>query len=241
LQENFRLEIDRLGVHLGGRAIFQNLNLSLKSGQVIAIVGRNGVGKTTLLRALSGLQKYSGSVRVATSGGGQRPDLGMVFQNPDLQLFNASVREEMLYRLPNPDLDYYRWLVAALGLEPYESTPPLLLSEGEKKRLALGLVMMRRPAHGLLLDEPSLGQDQAHKTTLMRILRALADAGQLAVLTTHDLTLAAQADRLILLGPDGVIADGETDAILQDHAAWGRTGLILPEWFLRGRKAEEAR
>jgi energy-coupling factor transport system ATP-binding protein len=241
LQENFRLEIDRLGVHLGGRAIFQNLNLSLKSGQVIAIVGRNGVGKTTLLRALSGLQKYSGSVRVATSGGGQRPDLGMVFQNPDLQLFNASVREEMLYRLPNPDLDYYRWLVAALGLEPYESTPPLLLSEGEKKRLALGLVMMRRPAHGLLLDEPSLGQDQAHKTTLMRILRALADAGQLAVITTHDLTLAAQADRLILLGPDGVIADGETDAILQDHAAWGRTGLILPEWFLRGRKAEEAR
>jgi energy-coupling factor transporter ATP-binding protein EcfA2 len=115
------------------------------------------------------------------------------------------------------------------------------LSEGEKKRVALGLVMMRRPAHGLLLDEPSLGQDQAHKTILMHILRSLADAGQLAVITTHDLTLAAQADYLILLGPDGVIADGGTEAIFQDHAAWKRTGLILPEWFLHGREKKAAR
>jgi energy-coupling factor transporter ATP-binding protein EcfA2 len=162
----------------------------------------------------------------------------MVFQNPDLQLFNASVREEILYRLPDPDLAYYRWLVAALGLEPYENTPPLLLSEGEKKRLALGLVMMRRPAHGLLLDEPSLGQDHDHKTILMRLLRAVADAGQLVIITTHDLTLAAQADRLILLGREGIIAHGEAETILEDHAAWERTGLILPGWFLKGRKAE---
>jgi energy-coupling factor transporter ATP-binding protein EcfA2 len=165
----------------------------------------------------------------------------MVFQNPDLQLFNASVREEILYRLPEPDLAYYRWLVAALGLERYEHTPPLLLSEGEKKRLALGLVMMRRPAHGLLLDEPSLGQDHTHKSILLHILRTLAEAGQLVVITTHDLTLASQADRLILLGPDGVIADGPTDEILEDRSAWERTGLILPGWFLKGRKAGATR
>ena len=240
-REKFDLEIEGLGVRLGGRAVLQNMNLSFAGGQVVAVVGRNGVGKTTLLRVLSGLQKHTGSVRIVTEQGEQHPNLGMVFQNPDLQLFNASVRDEILYRLPEPDMGYYRWLIAALGLESYENTPPLLLSEGEKKRLALGLVMMRHPAHGLLLDEPSLGQDHAHKTILMRILHALADTGQLVVITTHDLTLAEQADRLVLLGNAGLVADGEPDIVFHDSAAWRRTGLTLPDWFLRSRERESAR
>jgi energy-coupling factor transporter ATP-binding protein EcfA2 len=235
----FGMELEGLHIHLGGRAVLQNLNLSFTSGQIVAIVGRNGVGKTTLLRAISGLQKYSGTMKVITPEGDQRPDFGMVFQNPDMQLFNASVRDELLYRLPDPDMAFYRWLMAALRLEPYENTPPLLLSEGEKKRVALGLVLMRRPAHGLLLDEPSLGQDNAHKAILMHMLRMLADAGQLVIMTTHDLTLASQADRLVLLGPGGEIAaDGMTDQVLQDTPAWQRTGIVLPTWFLHNREVE---
>ena len=240
-QEDFSLEIKNLGVNLGGRAVLKDLDLSLAGGQIVAVVGRNGVGKTTLLRALAGLQKYSGSVDVVTSHGNQHPDLGIVFQNPDLQLFNASVRDEILYRLPNPDLAYYRWLINALGLAPYENTPPLLLSEGEKKRLALGLVLMRRPAHGVLLDEPSLGQDNFHKTILMGMLRTLANAGHLVVVTTHDLTLASQADRLVLLVTEGLIANWMTDSVLKDHSAWQKAGIILPEWFRKVRKLEAVR
>ena len=239
-QADFKLEIENLSVYLGGWNVLDRLNLSLDGGQIVAVVGRNGVGKTTLLRALSGLQKHTGSVKVVMSRGYRSPDLGMVFQNPELQLFNPSVRDEILYHLPNPDMEYYRRLVAALGLEPYENTPPLLLSEGEKKRVALGLVLMRHPAHGLLLDEPSLGQDHVHKTMLMRILRTLADAGQLVVITTHDLTLAEQADRLILFGREGIIIDDDTDTVLQDQSVWERAGLILPDWFLRGRKGRPA-
>jgi energy-coupling factor transporter ATP-binding protein EcfA2 len=166
----------------------------------------------------------------------------MVFQNSDLQLFNASVRDEILYRVNRPDLTYYRWLLTALGLGSYENTPPLLLSEGEKKRVALGLVLMRRPAHGLLLDEPSLGQDSAHKTILTAMLRTLADAGQLVIMTTHDLMLASQADRLILLGPGGeVVANGVTETVLRDQPAWQRIGIVLPDWFLRNRYEESIR
>lgn len=233
-RSHFKLEIDGLGVHLGGRVVLQNFGLSLQNGQIVAVVGRNGVGKTTLLRSVAGLQKYSGSVRVVTHDGDQQPDFGMAFQNPDLQLFNASVREEILYRVQNPDMTYYQWLLAALGLNSYENTPPLLLSEGEKKRVAFGLVLMRQPAHGLLLDEPSLGQDSFHKTILMRILRRLAGVGQLLILTTHDLTLASQADRLVLLGDDGrIIANDAAALVLQDQEAWQKIGIALPSWFLR--------
>jgi energy-coupling factor transport system ATP-binding protein len=241
-RSGFKAEIEGLNVQLGGRAVFKNFNLSLTSGQVVAVVGRNGVGKTTLLRSMCGLQKHGGSVKAITPEGSQRPDFGMVFQNPDLQLFNASVRDELLYRLPNPDMAYYSWLIAELGLEPYENTPPLLLSEGEKKRVALGLVLMRHPAHGLLLDEPSLGQDNTHKTVLMRLLRTLADAGYLVVMTTHDLTLASHADRLVLLGQGGeVTADGATEAVLQDHSAWQRTNIALPAWFQHSHEVGSAK
>jgi energy-coupling factor transporter ATP-binding protein EcfA2 len=220
------LEVQGLSVELGGQPVLRDLSFRLESGQVVAIVGRNGVGKTTLLRALAGLQKHEGSIAI----GGARPDLGMVFQNADLQLFNASVREEVLYRVPQPDMPLYAWLLTALGLQPYEEVPPLLLSEGEKKRVALAMVLMRRPRHGLLLDEPSLGQDGAHKAMLVSLARALAAAGRLVILTTHDLPLAAQADQMLLLGPRGFVVAGPPDYVLADDAAWAQLGLSVPAW-----------
>ncbi len=225
---HFTLQVSEMSVKLGRRPVLQDLSFSAQGGQVLAVVGRNGVGKTTLLRALAGLQKHAGVVAV----NGDRPDLGMVFQNPELQLFNATVRDEVLYRLPDPDMDRYVWLLDVLGLSRYEQMPPLLLSEGEKKRVALATVLMRGPRHGVLLDEPALGQDAAHKERLIALARALADAGQLVILTTHDLPLAAQADRLLLLGLDGFVADGPPAEILRDDAPWARVGLRVPEWVL---------
>lgn len=222
----FTLHVSGLTIQLGGRPILQELSFAAQGGQVIAVVGRNGVGKTTLLRALAGLQPFSGDVSV----NGQVPDFGLVFQNADLHLFNATVREEILFRLLEPDMARYSWLLEMLGLTAYENTPPLLLSEGEKKRVALAAVLMRAPRHGILLDEPALGQDLQHKTRLMRTARMLAAAGMLVLMTTHDLTLASQADRLLLLGPDGLVADGTPDAVLADEAPWARLGLVVPGW-----------
>jgi energy-coupling factor transport system ATP-binding protein len=231
-----RLMVEGLTVTLGGRTILRNLGFSAEMGQVVAVVGRNGVGKTTLLRALIGLQKHDGSVKL----NGARPDLGMVFQNADLQLFNATVRDEILYRLTNPDMELYQWLLAILGLARYEQIPPLLLSEGEKRRVALATVLMRQPRHGILLDEPSLGQDVAHKAQLIRVARTLARAGQLVILTTHDLTLAAQADRLALLGAEGFVAHGPPAQVLRDDGAWASLGLSVPDWVRPVEQAGEA-
>jgi energy-coupling factor transport system ATP-binding protein len=223
-----RLEVAHLAVALGGRSVLRDLSFSLEPGQVVAVVGRNGAGKTTLLRALAGLQKHEGLV----TAGGARPDFGLVFQNADLQLFNASVRDEILFRVREPDMGRYAWLLDVLGLARYEQTPPLLLSEGEKKRVALATLLMRGPRHGVLLDEPSLGQDAVHKAMLLRLARTLAEAGQLVILTTHDLALAAQADRLLLLAPEGFVAEGPPAQVLRDGAAWARLGLLVPEWVL---------
>ncbi len=234
--EPLSLEVEGLTVELGGRAILRDLSFRARGGEVVAIVGRNGVGKTTLLRSLAGLQKHEGRITLA----GGRPDLGLVFQNADLQLFNASVRQEILYRLPDPDLALYHWLLEALGLASYEEVPPLLLSEGEKKRVALGTVLMRRPRHGLLLDEPSLGQDRAHKEQLMRVAHTLAAAGQLVILTTHDLSLAVEADRLMLLGPAGTVADGPPATVLEDPTPWASLGLAIPDWLVPARQHEGA-
>jgi ABC-type hemin transport system ATPase subunit len=83
-----------------------------------------------------------------------------------------------------------------------------------------------------LLDEPSLGQDAAHKAMLIHLARALAETGQLVILTTHDLPLAAQADRLMLLGSGGFLAGGPPAEILHNHAAWTQLGLTVPSWVL---------
>lgn len=224
------LEASDLVVTRGGRTVLDRIGFSLSGGQVIAMVGRNGAGKTTLLRAIAGLQNFEGQLSVCADGRLAAPDFGLVFQNPDLQLFNASVRDEILFRIADPDLNLYAWLLKALNLERYEHTPPLLLSEGEKRRVALAVVLMRQPRHGILLDEPALGQDADHKHMLLYLMRTLAATGKMVIFSTHDIELAVQADHLILLQPDGVVAGGPPEAVLADRRAWQRIGLRVPEW-----------
>jgi energy-coupling factor transport system ATP-binding protein len=217
------------------------MDICLESGQVIALVGSNGAGKTTLLRVLAGLQSYRGEMGIysgTASGNGalKEPQFGLVFQNPDLQFFNASVGEEIRYRLDHFEPAVYGWLLDLLGLRSYETVPPLLLSEGEKRRLALAIVLMRQPAHGILLDEPSLGQDAHHKAILKTALRRVAESGRLVILATHDLELASFADQILLLrqtlaGPGGLLASGPARQLFGNAAAWEEAGLRLPHWI----------
>jgi len=227
------LEVTELSVERNGRRILDRLSCSIPGGKLTALVGRNGAGKTTLLRAFAGLQACTGNFQVHTDGKAVKQDFGLVFQNPDLQLFNATVKEEILYRIPQPRIELYAQLIQALDLEAYEQTPPLLLSEGEKRRVALATVLMRQPAHGVLLDEPALGQDSDHKQRLVQTLRRIAAQGQLVIYSTHDIELAAQADLLFLLHPDGIVASGTPAEVLADRAAWEKLGLLIPEWIKR--------
>jgi energy-coupling factor transport system ATP-binding protein len=102
-------------------------------------------------------------------------------QNPAAQLLASTVKDEVVFGLPDCDVRLYRGVLALLGLGPYEETPPLLLSEGEKKRLALATVLMRPRLSGICLDEPTLGQDEGHRRLLGLVLHRLASAGYLCL------------------------------------------------------------
>ncbi len=193
----FRLTVEGLGVVLDGKPVLEDINLSLAGGQVIALLGANGAGKTTLLRALAGLQSHSGHIQ---ADDGKVPRLGMCFQNPDQQIFNPTVRQEILYANSAADQRLYRSVIELLGLGPYEHTPPLLLSEGEKKRLGLAILLTRPGLRGLCLDEPTLGQDERHRRMMGRVVRHLASAGCLCVVATHDGEWAAEwCDEIVRL------------------------------------------
>ncbi len=195
----------------------------------MALIGVNGSGKTTLLRSLLGLQRHEGKLEVT---GGGTPDFGLVYQNPDLQLFNPTVREEMLYRVTAPNDELYHWLMTRLGLERYQGSSPLLLSEGEKKRLCLAMVLMHQPRHGVLLDEPTLGQDDRHRALLGRTAKGLAEAGRLVIVATHDLAWAAHyATQMLVLHQGQIIALGAPDVLLRDAGLWQRVGLYVPDWI----------
>ncbi len=172
------------------------------------------------------MQPYSGELEICAHGELENPQLGIVFQNPDLQLFDPSVRDEILYHVPQPDVNLYHFLLAALDLERYEQAPPLLLSEGEKRRVALATVLMLRPRHGVLLDEPALGLDTYHKSLLL-VLRALAATGQVVAFSTHDIELAAQADRLILLGASGIAASARRPSCCARQAYGRRSACVF--------------
>ncbi len=229
--DSFQLNVRDLSVQLGQKNVIDKIDFSFASGQIVAVVGRNGAGKTTLFRALMKLLPYKGEIEIKSESTVLEPHFNMIFQNPDTQLFNPTVRTEILYRIKEADLTVFEWLMDALDLVRYSETPPLLLSEGEKRRVALATALMHSVRHGILLDEPSLGQDGEHKIILLRLLKALAGCGYLIMISTHDLELAAQADKIMLLSDKGIEALGASADVIQDDSTWERIGLIKPEWM----------
>ncbi len=210
-----RVEVRGLCVDRGRPAALADVDLSWRGGRVVAVTGENGAGKTTLLRALAGLERHRGRISIDSSAPAVNGRIGLCFQNPDRQLFNATVREEILCGLRHPDMRLYGDILSLLGLAAYEHAPPLLLSEGEKKRLGLAILLMRPGLAGICIDEPTLGQDEHNRGVLGRIVRRLAAAGYLCVVATHDCEWAnAWCDEALVLSGGRVVAAGAPQDVL---------------------------
>jgi len=217
-----------LRVAPGRETVLAGVDLTVAEGEVIALLGRNGSGKTSLLRCLAGaLAPQQGSVRA------DQP-IAYVPQDPNALLFSPTVRRELaetlrlIGRRDHGDID--RWL-AALDLEPLAERHPRSLSAGERQRVAIAAVAIG-DAPLLLLDEPTRGIDAPSRVALERAVAAHAASGGAVVLATHDVELAARcATRVIVLGGGEVVADGPGRDVLSGSLFAPQVLRVLPPFL----------
>lgn len=219
-------------VYPGGVAALRGLNLEIQVGRKLAILGPNGSGKTTLLLLLNGTyQPTRGEIRLDGRPvgygrrflNGWRRRVGLVLQEPDDQLFAATVEQDVSFGPLNLGLSAdeaarrVREALAALRIAQLADRPTHALSFGQKKRVAIAGVLAMRPEL-LVLDEPTAGLDPYGVTHLLGALQPLHAAGTTLVFSTHDVDLAyAWADEVALFHEGGVLRQGETTAILSDR------------------------
>lgn len=209
--------------------LLSGVEVTVRSGEVVAVLGANGVGKSTLLLTLAGLlPPLAGTVE------GPRP--GLVFQNAEHQFVATTVRKEIGHGLPPETAkQVVDGQLRRHRLTHLADQNPFRLSGGEKRRLSLAAMLAHdRPM--LLADEPTLGLDRRDAIATAATLRDVADRGGAVALASHDLRLVGGlADRVIVLGDGGVLADGPTEDVFSDAGALARAGLSLPPlvaWLL---------
>jgi energy-coupling factor transport system ATP-binding protein len=214
------------------------VDLSIRQGEFVAILGQNGSGKTTLAKHFNGLLKpTSGAMLVQgkPAGAYKKRDLaklvGYVFQNPDHQIFASTVREEVSFgpRVlgddPAATKENVARALAATGLTGYEDKSPFVLTRGERERVAVASVLAVKP-QVIVLDEPTTGLDYTHQVETMKMLKALNDDGHTIIIITHAMWIAESfATRTVVMREGTIIADGPTRNVFADEATLSEASL----------------
>jgi energy-coupling factor transport system ATP-binding protein len=234
-----RLAYHDVHVRLGERQVLRGMATALGAQELVAVLGPNGSGKTTMFRAAMRLiEPESGKVQVE-----EKPTteytvaelariFGYVFQSPSQMLFAPTVRDELLFGPRNLGLavDPVSLTSEVLSrtsldqLEGIEERPPLTLSFGQQKRLALAIGLTLRPPT-LILDEPSAGQDLQTAARFMASVKAIPGLESI-YFVTHDVDLALEhADRILVIGDGRVVADGPPGHVIEDEDRWYASNL----------------
>ncbi len=221
-----------------GRKALRGVDLSVAPGEKVGLVGPNGAGKSTLLLHLTGiLRGMTGEVRVC----GQPVDdqhlayvrraVGLVFQDPDDQLFSPTVFEDVAFGpmymgLSAEEVEQrVRRALEAVGMADAAERVPHHLSGGEKKRVAIATVLAMDPEI-LVLDEPTAGLDPRARRELISLLR---DLPQTMLVSTHDLWMVQELfARSVVIDAGRIVADGPTQAILSTTDLLEAHGLVAP-------------
>ena len=196
--------------------VLRDFSLSVEAGDCVAVTGDNGAGKTTLFRVLNGLSfpqkgvyRFHGTeitaawLKKQANAKGFHKRIGYLFQDPEVMLFNASVRDEVAFGprqlgLAEAEAEArVRDCLALFGLEPLADKAPYRLSGGQKKQVALAAVLALNP-EVLVLDEPLAGLDRRTRERLLGLLAELRAAGKTLIAATHDDALCAALEARVL-------------------------------------------
>ncbi len=223
------------------RPVLHDIHLTIRAGEYVALTGDNGAGKTTLAKHLIGLLRpTSGQVRIFGQDTAHRPIgqmarlVGFAFQNPEVQIFSPTVREEVAFGPRNVGMDpptvrrMVKEALRAFGLEELAQHPPAALSFSTRRMVALAsIAAMDTPI--LVLDEPTVGLDAEGQARVAQWLAARHRAGVTVILITHDMELAARyAQRIVVLDRGRIIADGTPTAVFSQAHLLEQAGLQAP-------------
>jgi cobalt/nickel transport system ATP-binding protein len=218
-----------------GHQALMDISFQVDAGEHVALIGANGAGKSTLLMHLNGTLQGSGEVRISglsisrSSLGLIRAQVGIVFQNPDDQLFSPTVFEDVAFGPMYQGLSgetirkRVTGALAQVGMSWSVDRTPYTLSYGEKKRVALATVLSMQP-EVLALDEPTVGLDPRGKREMKELLK---HQSQTLMIATHDLELVRDlTSRALLLSSGKLVAVGDTSEILSDEDLLSNHGMI---------------
>ena len=219
--ENLRFSYD------SSREIIKDISFSIKKGEMVSIIGRNGAGKSTISKLVLGFEKLDGG-KIICDGHDLVNDtivergrqVGVVLQNPNQMLSKPMIFDEIALGLRNQGLsekeirERVESVMKICGLYEFRNWPISALSYGQKKRVSIACILVLNPKV-LILDEPTAGQDYAHYSEIMEFLKSLNENGQTIVLITHDMHLMLEyTPRAIALNNGRIVKDGSSAEIL---------------------------
>jgi energy-coupling factor transport system ATP-binding protein len=225
-----------------GVEAIKKISLIIHPGEIIAIMGRNGAGKSTFMKLLNGLLTPSsgtvfvdGIVTTSYRSSDLTRKIGVMFQNPEHQLFCMTVEDEIDFSLKNLNLNkkdfqhYKDEIVKKLDLKEFMSKSPFNLSGGERKKISIASILCRRPDY-LIFDEPTLGADKKQRRILQQIIENEKKEGKTIIIITHDTDFAfTLVDRILVFENGRILADGPTQDILKCQEILKNSSMVRPQ------------